>query len=178
MPISSGSIKYYRNIMKDWKLEKTQEVFLHAEGSQASLLLQDVVLTLLLARRKVWIILLLLVIVPTLSSPWCQQHQGENSVFPQHSFLIQSPIRDKQWCNFHWAWEAVFLSALRQQHHDSRQEDFDPSLRGEGLGMRCVGWVPDMEPDVAASWLKDSWGAQRLGTPMRQQLQEEPQTLQ
>lgn len=55
--------------MKDWKLEKTQEVFLHAEGSQASLLLQDVVLTLLLARRKVWIILLLLVIVPTLSSP-------------------------------------------------------------------------------------------------------------
>lgn len=58
--------------MEDWKLEKTQEVFLHGEGRQASLLLQDVVLASLLACRKVWMIFLLRplsVIMSMLGSP-------------------------------------------------------------------------------------------------------------
>ena len=58
--------------MKDWKLQKTQEVFLHGEGRQASPLLQDIVLASLLACEKAWIILLLRltsVIMPMLNSP-------------------------------------------------------------------------------------------------------------
>lgn len=38
--------------MKDWKLQKTREVFLHGEGRQASPLLQDIVLALLLACKR------------------------------------------------------------------------------------------------------------------------------
>lgn len=40
------------NEMKDRKLQKTQEVFLHGESRQASLLLPDIVLTSLLASKK------------------------------------------------------------------------------------------------------------------------------
>lgn len=58
--------------MKDWKLQKTQEVFIHGEGRQDSLLLQDIVLVSLLACKKVWIILLqrlTSVVMAVLSSP-------------------------------------------------------------------------------------------------------------
>lgn len=76
MPISSSSRKYHRNRsmneMKDWKRQKTQEVFLHGEGRQASPLLQDIVLALLLVGKKASIILLLRlmsIIIPMLNSP-------------------------------------------------------------------------------------------------------------
>lgn len=38
--------------MKDCKLEETKEVFLHGEGRQASLLLEDIVLAPVLACKK------------------------------------------------------------------------------------------------------------------------------
>lgn len=57
--------------MKNWKLQKTQEVLTHGEGEQASLLLQDIVLASLLACKKAWIILLsklTSIIMPILNS--------------------------------------------------------------------------------------------------------------
>lgn len=137
--------------MKDWKLEKTQELFLHGESRQASLLLQDIVLASMLGCKKVWIILLLRpvsVVMPMTPA-------GRTVTFPSN------PISHSGQAVMSFSLRAGNTFICLQTAGRKIQASSDLSLRSEGLRMR---FVPAVGPDVADLCVKD-WRAPGGSSP-------------